>query len=160
MWENIFNNSNAILELLEPISHIIGLILLVKSIFKMAAASNKQPGATRSAALGLMIVSVLFLSLPSFIETLTETAALDKYSSLFGMPSASKVNRDMLVAIFAFLKVVGVIAIIRSFWLTKEMIEHNKNLVWPAFWHSVGGVLLFHMDKTIVLFADLLGFKL
>lgn len=174
MLDIIKNSSEALkawLEVLPTFAVLIGLFLVVSSLFYLARSG---PGSGKSPGKGLagLIIGLLLISYPSFISMVGNTA-FGSGSALELLESSKKVNinsdgpfANVDAAYIGFCVMivagVGAFATIKGLLMLKEAstTENSTFTVIGALTFIVGGVLCINIYQVIRLFENTTGFKL
>lgn len=149
----------ALIKLTIAASMIIGLYLIINSIYKLAqlGESGGQRGESYKGPLTMFFCGIALFGLMMSLRTVGETMMMGSGPGDFLMPSgggATGAAGPAIVAVLWFIRLVGFIAIVRGFLLLNkhgqggQQGELGRGLV-----HILGGTAAIHVDFTARMLA-------
>jgi hypothetical protein len=131
----------------------LGLGLTAWSLFRLASDSRDRG---RGGAWLALIVGVLFLNAPTFLDTLSQTIiAQNSIQILSYQPPPSMAQVYVQFAVF-LTALVGLIGIGRGLWLLKDS-NQGQGLLARGLIHIAGGIVCVNLVDTLRLIAMALG---
>ena len=138
---------------------LCGVGLIMKGLLKLKHLADMRNMMSGQAEVGKAIMVILsgvgLIWLPYLIRVFSFTIfGSDNYN----VPSSSDVPTS-IKALFVVMRFIGVVSIIRGWFLFASM---GKGQAQPgtagkAFSHLIGGILLYHLDKTVIVVTNTLG---
>lgn len=158
-------NHGAIIQMIAAIGWTIGAFTLLSAIFKLKTIGENSGGdgdQTIGGVFVMLIVGVCLMHLPSVVEVGTSTFFGDNSDSVFayaqtGGSQLSGWSFFVIEIAKAFVKALGLAAIISCLLHFKRMGEGQKEQAGKGWWHLIGGVLAWNVNYVIEFFAWAVG---
>ncbi|MDR1577811.1 MAG: hypothetical protein LBT86_06265 [Deltaproteobacteria bacterium] len=131
----------------------LGLGLTLWSLWRMAIASRDR---SRGQAWLALVVGVLFLNIPSFLDAMSQTfLGQNSIQTLSYQPPASEAQSYVQFAVF-LAAIVGLLGIGRGLWLLRDS-GQGQGVLARGLFHIGGGVICVNLVETLRLIAQALG---
>lgn len=162
MFGNGLATFNAAIELIKYASYIIGLYLMINSVFKFSQLGDSQSRVSPKTPIVMFFVGVAIFSLTSSLSIVSQTLALGDVGPGGAIaPSAGGgLDASMVAAmhgVLTFIKMVGYIAFIRG-WLMLNQVglsQGGQNAsVGKGIVHICGGAAAINIELTTKLLAN------
>jgi uncharacterized membrane protein len=159
MFINFENSANGIIDLTQVVAYVIGLFLGIKSLFKFAEVSRDKNKSV-SGPISTFLAGVALLYLGSTLDVLTSSVFTSGDNGLIAMPGGMGQAKAVFKAIFTFISMVGLIAIVRGVLILKNVGDGGapKNATFSqGLVFLIGGLAAWHITATIRILASTFG---
>ena len=139
------------------IAFISGLFLICSGLLAMSNIGFGQENTTKKQIAARLAVGTMLTSFATSINTIlasifgttgaTSSAALAYNTSALDAATNAQVT-GLLNAIFMWLALIGIIAILRGLWILKDLLEKGGGLTAPLT-HLIAGGMLVNMGPTV-----------
>jgi hypothetical protein len=145
---------------IEAIMVVVGFILAgigVKNLLKKGHSHSPNYGAD----LATFVAGVLLVSLPSFLDSLSESIFGTPAPSSLGSPSlsaavGSQPYGQAVLLVFTVIQLVGLFAVIKGIFLFKDGFD-QKDKMGPAWTHMIGGIAALNLYALLGAVGEMLG---
>jgi hypothetical protein len=150
---NVIPHLASLWESLRVLFVVIGLSLTIWSLWRLALASRARG---RGQAWASLVVGVIFLNIPSFLDALSQTfLGQSSTQALSYQPPASEGQVYVQFAVF-LVALVGLVGVGRGLWLLKDSTQTQGYLA-RGLIHIGGGIICVNLPPTLRLIAQALG---
>ena len=156
MFINFEQSALGIIDLAQVVAYVIGLYLGIKSLFMFADVSRDK-NKRISAPISTFVAGIVLLYLGSTLHVLTASVFTSGDNGLMAMPNGMGQAKAVFKAIFTFISMVGLIAIIRGVLILKLAGEGKDGKFWQGITFLFGGLMAWHVTATIKILASTFG---
>jgi len=156
--QNIINAMGPWWNVMEDVFFLVGLIIVGGALMSLGKSGRQGVGVSKFAIFSF-IAGILMLSLPAWMDTLSQTAFQQNAPSALTLhPSSNGSGEYATIVTFAFdvLMLVGLYATGRSLLLFRDSAE-DRSKTGPAIWHLIGGVVALNMKTMLTSLALTVG---
>lgn len=156
MFANFQGSAEAIIKLIKTASYIIGLYLIVGSIFKFTQLSN-QGQMTMKTPIIMFLSGVGIFALTGSLSVVSQTLAMGDGPGSLLMPSGGGMAASTSAAILGvltFIRMVGYIAFIRGWLLLNQHGQGKEGTLGKGLTHIGGGVAAINVTVTAKILAN------
>jgi len=159
LLQNFSNTLGPFTLFIQIATMICGVALIMKGLLKLKHLADMRNMMSGQAEVGKAIIIILsgvgLIWLPYIIRVLSFTVF---GSDAYNLPSSGDVS-PAIRAFYVIMRFIGIISIIRGWFLFASM---GKGQAQPgttgkAASHLFGGILMYHLDKTIIIVTNTLG---
>lgn len=152
----------ALIKLAIAVSMIMGLVLIINSIYKLAQLGENagQRGESLKGPLFTFACGIALFGLMLSLRTVGETMLMGSGPGDFLLPGssgASGMSQTVILAVLWFIRLVGFLALIRGFLLLNKHGQANggqQGELGRGLTHIFGGVAAIHIDFTARILAN------
>ena len=159
MFANFKASAEAITKLVKFASYIIGLFLVIGSIFKFAQLGS-NPQLSPKTPITMFFVGIGIFSLTSAMSIVSQTMAMGSGGGAILMPSApgmGAVTAAGLHGVLLFIRMVGFIAFVRGWLLLNQAGQGKEGVIGRGWTHIGGGVAAINVDLTAKILGNSFG---
>ena len=155
MFANFTASSEAIIKLVQAVSIIIGVYLVIGSIFKFVQLDRGQIGLKTPLIMFLSGIGIFALS--GSIAVVTQTMAMGNGPGNILLPNSSKMSAQTsaaLLGVLTFIRMVGYIAFVRGWLLINQHAQGKEGTLGRGLTHIFGGVAAINVVVTAKILAN------
>jgi len=159
MFANFAASSVALTRLVKYASYIIGLFLVINSIFKFSQLGSNQQ-LTAKTPITMFFVGISIFALTGAVSMATATMAMGAGPGQILMPSAPAFGAATaagLQGVFLFIRLVGYIAFVRGWLLLNQAGQGKEGTIGRGLTHIFGGVAAINITVTAKILANTLA---
>jgi hypothetical protein len=156
--QNIINAMGPWWGTIEDFFFLGGLVIVGSALLSLGKSGRQGSTVSKLAIFGF-IAGILMLSLPAWMDSLSQTAFQQNAPSALTLtPSSNGGGEYATIVTFAFdvLMLVGLFATRKSLLLFRDSAE-DRSKTGPAIWHLVGGVAALNMKTVLTSLALTIG---
>jgi intracellular multiplication protein IcmC len=156
MFANFQGSAEAIIRLIKAAAYIMGLYLIVGSIFKFTQLSG-QGQTTLKMPLIMFLSGVGIFALTGSLSVASQTLAMGNGPGSLLMPSGAGMNAATSAAILGvltFIRMVGYLAFIRGWLLLNQHGQGKEGTLGRGLTHIGGGVAAINVTITAKILAN------
>jgi len=161
MFARFSSSSIALTELVKYAAYIIGIYLVVGSVFKFSKLGNNggYSRITPRVPLTMFFVGVSLFALTSSVDVVKNTMLMGSGPGSILMPSASGsgVASAALQGVLLFIRLVGYIAFVRGWLLLNQAGLGRDGVIGRGLTHLGGGVAAINIETTAKILANTFG---
>ena len=156
MFANFQGSAEAIIKLIKASAYIIGLYLIIGSIFKFTQLSG-QGQTTLKMPIIMFLSGIGIFALTGSMSVATQTLAMGDGPGALLMPSGEGMNPAVAAAILGvmtFIRMVGYIAFVRGWLLLNQYGQGKEGTLGRGLTHIFGGVAAINVSVTAKILAN------
>lgn len=156
MFANFVGSLNQILDLVQYSGYLIGIFLVMGSVYKLAQLGQGQGQITIKTPLVMFFVGVAIFALTGSVAIMTQTMAMGAGPGELLAPATAGMDATMaqaLQGVLLFIRLVGYIAFIRGFLLLNQYGQGKDGALGKGLIHIFGGIAAINITIT----AKILG---
>lgn len=163
MFARFTDSSKALTELVKYLSYIIGIALVINSVFKFSQLGS-NPQLSPKIPLTLFSVGIGILALTSTIDTVQQTMALGANGPgnilvTGGGNNIGQMTAKGIEGVLYFIRLVGYIAFVRGWLLLNQAGQGKEGTVGRGLTHLFGGVAAINLQVFAKVVANTFGWS-
>lgn len=167
MFANFSSSSIAIFNLVMKLGVLLGILITGKAVLSLKEYSESGGRTQLKTPVTLLVVGIMLFSLPTTMNTATQTLALGGFAGTnimservpdVGVPGAAAAIRGVLL----FVKLVGIIAAVRGFLILKEVAAPGgggRAGMGSALTFILGGAAAVNIEMTYTFLKNSVGWS-
>lgn len=155
MFANFSSSAEALITLVKYSAYVIGIFLVVGSIFKFSQLGQGQM--TAKTPLTMFFCGIGIFALTSTVSIATQTMAMGDGPGTILMPSSGgfgATTAQALYGVLVFVRLVGYIAFIRGWLLLNQYGQGKDGTLGRGLTHIFGGVAAINITVTAKILAN------
>ena len=170
MMQNFIGNIHApILMLISFISILVGLVYIMRSLFKAAKSGTGAQGSDPKSIIVHMVVGAILISTGTSFFDVHQSLFGDRvvtdvftysgiaWSKLTGSEDSAANAKKTVNSVFAFVQIIGVIAFTRGWLVLKAALDGGQATVPQGIVFVVAGVMAVNITKMVEIFDKTFG---
>jgi len=157
MFANFVGSLHQLLDLLQYASYVIGIFLVVGSVYKFSQLGQGNNQLTVKTPLVMFFVGVAIFALTGSVAVMTQTMAMGSGPGDLlapSMPGMDAMMGQAMLGVFLFIRLVGYIAFIRGFLLLNQYGQGKNEALGKGLVHIFGGIAAINVTVTAQILAN------
>jgi len=157
MFANFVGSLNEILDLVQYSGYLIGIFLVIGSVYKLAQLGQGNGQITIKTPLVMFFVGIAIFALTGSVAIMTQTMAMGSGPGALLAPSTPGMDATIAQAwqgVLLFVRLVGYIAFIRGFLLLNQYGQGKDGALGKGLIHIFGGIAAINVTITARILAN------
>ena len=155
MFSNFIASANALINLVQKVSYVIGVLLVITAVYKFTQVGQGQ--ITMKTPIFMFISGIGIFALTGTVSIVTASLAMGSGPGAILMPSSpslSATSAQALQGVLLFIRLVGYIAFIRGWLLLNQHAQGKDGVLGRGLTHIFGGVAAINITITAKILAN------